>query len=130
MTGFAKAGQLVVPLAAIEALDLSELERGRVGITYGGGQTACARDVDAYDLVLRLHPSALEGRRLRWVKHAWAMHNLVAHPLMQLLAWIGLPRLGLALHDCTVPRPCGAPSGGCVVSGCSLIPSIQPAAFR
>jgi hypothetical protein len=107
IAGCIKAGTLIVPLARIEAVDLTELERGRVMVTHAGGQTAWASGVDAYDLVLRLHPSALEGRRLRWVKHAWALHNLVAHPLMQVLAWLGLPRLGIALHDRTVPRPLG-----------------------
>ncbi len=65
-----KAGELVIPIARIEAVDLGGLEHGRVRVTHAGGQTAWVTGVDAFDLVLRLHPSALEGRRLRWVKHA------------------------------------------------------------
>jgi hypothetical protein len=105
VTDFIKAGSLVVPVAAIEAVDLSELERGRVEVTYGGGKRAVARGVDAYELVMLLRPSAVEGRRLRFARHAWAVHNLVAHPVMQVLAWLGLPRLAIRIHDRTIPRP-------------------------
>jgi hypothetical protein len=33
----------------------------------------------------------------------WAIHNIIAHPLMELLGWIGLRRAGNWLHDKTVP---------------------------
>lgn len=100
-----KAGELLLPVASIEEVDLAEGARGRVRVRHSGGPIAWAIGVDAHDLVMRLHPSALEGRRLRWVRHAWAIHNLVGHPLMQLLVWLGQPKLALAVHDRTVPRP-------------------------
>ena len=56
---------------------------------------------------MKIHPSALESRRLRWPRHAWAFHNLVAPPLMQVLVWLGFTRAGLWLHDVTVPSPIG-----------------------
>ena len=31
------------------------------------------------------------------------MHNIVAHPLMQILEWIGLVSMADKLHDATLP---------------------------
>ena len=33
----------------------------------------------------------------------WAVHNLVGHPLMQLLRWMGARRLARLAHDRTAP---------------------------
>ena len=33
----------------------------------------------------------------------WKVHNLVAHPLMEVLSWIGLSDLGDKIHDATYP---------------------------
>ena len=33
----------------------------------------------------------------------WAIHNLIAHPLSEVLYWIGFMRLGNKLHDATIP---------------------------
>ncbi len=103
---FLKAGQTIVPITAVERLDLHELENG---VVYLGayGETFRLTDFDAFEAVMLLHSTALEGRRLRWPRHAWAFHNLVAHPVMQLLVWLGFRRAGLWVHDVTVPRPVG-----------------------
>ena len=37
-------------------------------------------------------------------KFEWAIHNLIAHPVMEFLSWFGLAKLGDRLHDATVPR--------------------------
>lgn len=37
----------------------------------------------------------------RW---RWTVHNLVAHPLSELLYQVGLGGLGDRLHDATVPQ--------------------------
>lgn len=103
--GFIKAGNILVPLCDVEDIDIADIERGSLRVTYGGGKTAKAQDFDAFEIVMLLHPAALEGRRLRWEKNAWAFHNLVAHPLMQILVWLGFRRLAIRLHDATVPRP-------------------------
>lgn len=34
----------------------------------------------------------------------WAPHNLFAHPVSELLYWVGLDVLGETLHDITVPK--------------------------
>lgn len=38
----------------------------------------------------------------RWYRH-WAVHNLVAHPLSEILHWLGLGDLGNRIHDATLP---------------------------
>lgn len=104
---FIKAGNVILRLADIERVDLAEIEQGRVTVFHGGGKPLVAHDFDAFEILMLLHPSAMEGRRLRWAKHAWAFHNLVAHPLMQLMVWVGLKRQAIWLHDVTVPKPRG-----------------------
>ena len=59
----------------------------------------------AFDVVFRLCPEALEGERAKYMRHAWAIHNLFGHPLMQILSWLGCTKLGLKIHDKTVPCP-------------------------
>jgi hypothetical protein len=54
---------------------------------------------------MRLCPSYLEGKQLKYVKHAWSIHNLLGHPLMQLLAWVKLTKWGMKVHDITIPAP-------------------------
>lgn len=59
----------------------------------------------AFNLIMELCPAALEGERAKYQRHAWAIHNLVGHPLMQIFSWLGYPQLGLKIHDRTVPNP-------------------------
>jgi len=34
----------------------------------------------------------------------WAIHNLIAHPVAEILFWVGLEKLGNQFHDWTVPK--------------------------
>lgn len=105
---FIKAKDTIIPITAVERVDMSRLESdGIVEITHDGGQVMQATDFDAFEAVMLLHPAALEGRRLRWAKNAWAFHNLVAHPVMQILAWLGFKKQAIWLHDVTSPKPVG-----------------------
>lgn len=38
------------------------------------------------------------------VKIMWAVHNIIAHPVMEISKWVGLSKFGTWLHDNTVPR--------------------------
>ena len=106
MTAFVRTQQRLIRVDAITSVDLSQLEQLRVVIHHRDG-VDCAEGPDAIDAVYILRPSALEGRRFRYVRHSWAIHNLFAHPMMQVLAWCRQVKLGLWLHDITVPRPRG-----------------------
>jgi len=35
----------------------------------------------------------------------WSIHNLIAHPIMEILHLIGLSKLGGKLHNYTLPEP-------------------------
>ena len=108
MTGprFIRVGARLVNVAAVTSVDCARIEQLAVTVHHRDGVDEVTGP-DAIDVVMALRPSALEGRRMRHVRHAWAVHNLVGHPLMQLLAWLGQREWGLAVHDATVPRPRG-----------------------
>lgn len=49
----------------------------------------------------------LKVLKLRKTDHPnlwWAIHNLVAHPLSEILYWLRLERIGNWIHDKTVPE--------------------------
>jgi hypothetical protein len=64
--------------------------------------------IDALEAAMLLNPACLEGKRLRLARRAWLVHNLVGHPVMQVLVLLGQRKLGLFVHDVTVPVPRGA----------------------
>jgi hypothetical protein len=99
---FVRAGTRAIAVTEVARV---ETTGDRVILVERGGREHVLAGFDAVEALHQLAPSLLEGRRLRWPRHAWAVHNLVAHPAMQLAAWLGAPRLGLAIHDATVPRP-------------------------
>ena len=101
---FILAGGVVLRADQVRRLDLSRLDELRVELHHDGG-VAVAEGIQAIEALMALKPSALEGHRLRWAKRAWVVHNLVGHPLMQLLSFLRLHRLAMRVHDGTVPRP-------------------------
>lgn len=102
-----QAGDELIPLDNVFLVNIEEIEKGVVKIVAYGGATYTAEGVDAINAVMLLKPSALEGRRLRWAKHAWAFHNIVAHPVMQVLSWLRFYKTAIWVHDATIPRPTG-----------------------
>ena len=102
---FIKAGETLIPIARIEEVRIPEIEAGVVDVVHSGGRVSQSRGFDAIETVMALKPGALEGRRLRWKSGAWAAHNLLAHPTLQILAWFGFKRAAVALHDATTPMP-------------------------
>ena len=104
---FVVAPDRLIPVDRIRYVDTTALDRLEVRVVTDEGESLLMGTY-AIEAVMVLKPSALEGRRFRSVRHAWALHNLAAHPLMQLLAFAGHPKLGVRVHDATVPRPLGA----------------------
>lgn len=101
---FFRAGDQILPIAGIYSVDTTKLERHEVVVFHHDGVFRLT-GADAIDLVMIVKPSALEGRRLRWVRGAWAGHNIVGHVGMQILAWLKIPTWGVWLHEATTPRP-------------------------
>lgn len=102
-----KCGDTLIPLHRIEHVDISRVEQHEVRIHVMGDYVYIATGFDAIEAVMLLKPSAFEGRRMRWQRNAWAFHNFIAHPVVQILAWLGLKRQAIAFHDWTTPRPRG-----------------------
>ncbi len=104
-----RCGDLLIPWHCVSAVDCSQLASLTVTLRCRDGDHV-AHGNDAIEVVLAVAPSALEGKRLTWVRGQWALHNLVGHPVMQLLAWLRRYRAALWIHDWTVPRPRSPPS--------------------
>lgn len=105
--GFAKAGTFVFSLDRVVWADFGDIEELKVCVELEGGKRVDVEDIDAIELAMLLKPSVMESKRLRWVKFAWMVHNVVGHPVMQVLALFGAYRWAFWVHDVTVPRPVG-----------------------
>lgn len=70
-----------------------------------GGYPDHVHGAEATNIIMTLCPAVLEGKRAKYQRHAWAVHNLIGHPLMQIFSWLKLPALGIKIHDATVPEP-------------------------
>lgn len=90
----------------IHSIDYSQLiEHGYVKVYRVGTSYDLVEGPEAFNLMMELCPAALEGHRAKYHRHAWAIHNLLGHPLMQVLSWLHLTQLGIKIHDATVPNP-------------------------
>jgi hypothetical protein len=105
LTPSIKAGNILIPADRVVKIDIIDLESERVEVETIDGDLYVAEGNDAIEAVMIFKPSAFEGRRMKWSKGAWAFHNLVGHPLMQLLAWMGFYRTAIWVHDSTAPKP-------------------------
>ena len=108
---FLRINHKLIPAARIREVDITNIEDLRLNIYLEDGpdvlRIESVQGIQAIELLMALRPSVLESRRLRWARHAWAFHNLVGHPLMQLLAFFKKYKLAMQVHDSTVPRPLG-----------------------
>ena len=104
---FVKINDKLVNVRHIREVDCHRLERDvEVYVKYFyERENDVVRGQPAIDLLMQLNPSILEGKRLKFIRHAWALHNLVAHPLLQVFSWLKLTKLGMMIHDTTVPKP-------------------------
>lgn len=89
----------------IVGIDAQSLEDLGVVYLWTDDHVAKLDGVHAIQALYRLCPSLLEGKRLKYQRHAWLLHNLVGHPMMQLFAALGLYRAAFWFHDVTIPRP-------------------------
>src|SRR5688500_2235523 len=77
-----------------------------LGHTEANPKWSQVRGQEAINLIIKHCPELLEGNpELKFIKYSWVFHNLIAHPLMQLLFFFGFKKLGLKIHDITIPKP-------------------------
>lgn len=99
-----------VRLKDIRAADYSQLEHHQTVLLKIDGSVMWqkATDFNALMAVYALSPTWLEGKPfIKWKRNSWVVHNLIAHPVMQLLAFIKCYKLAMKVHDSTVPQPIG-----------------------
>lgn len=111
MTKFVKIGGALISATTIQAVDINDLVDGIVHVYFNPDSSGRCRPsqsvggIEAIDLVMTLKPSALEGVRLKWLRRAWMVHNLIGHPAMQLLALFKQYDWAMRIHEATIPRP-------------------------
>jgi len=103
---FIHANKIVINSEYIKFIDTSELiSKGNIIIRYSDETILRVEGQEAFNVVMELCPSALEGHQAKYARHVWAIHNLIGHPLMQIMSWLGYPKLGVQIHDATAPFP-------------------------
>ena len=96
----------IVAIDQIAEIDIRDFSNGFVSVYLKDNSVELVDAFFAVELVWLLSPSALEGdNRIKWKKHAWAIHNFVGHPIMQLLAYAKQYKLAIWMHDITIPKP-------------------------
>lgn len=100
-----KAGQDLIPFSRVKKVNIGSIEREIAIIVDIDDNEYVAEGFDAIEAVMAIKPSAFEGRRLKWNKNAWVLHNFFGHPIMQLLALTGFKKTAIWVHDVTTPRP-------------------------
>lgn len=106
-TGYAKGGTMVFALSQIVNADFALIEELQVTVHLTNGTVIVVSDIDAIELAMTIKPSVLESKRLRWPKYMWMIHNIIGHPVMQILALCRCYRAAFTVHDVTVPKPIG-----------------------
>ena len=93
----------------IREIDISDIENLKISIFVNGTyiKPVDIEGIDAINFIYRCCPHVLEGKRLKWLKHRWFIHNFIGHPLMQLLSFFGCYKMAMKIHDCTIPKPIG-----------------------
>jgi hypothetical protein len=103
---FLHIGNKLVNASEISCIKFDQLiEKEYIQVFYKTLPMEIVQGMDAFNIVNELAPQALEGQRGQYKRHAWAIHNLIGHPLMQLCSWLGYAKLGVEIHDATVPFP-------------------------
>lgn len=104
---FVKSENVIFRKDDISYLDCSNIENLEVKVVLKSGKEFFVYEIHALEIVMQVKPSLLEGKRLKWPKFVWCIHNLFAHPLTQLLALLKCYKLAFWIHDVTVPKPIG-----------------------
>lgn len=103
---FIKCGSFLIPLDDIVEVDTYFIEQGYITVKTKKTMIIIS-GFDAIEAVMLLKPSALEGKRMIWQKNAWAFHNFIGHPVVQILSWLGFKKEAIKFHDWTTPKPIG-----------------------
>ncbi len=102
---FLKAKSKLIRISDVREVDAKNFrETGLITLITEDGRCYDMSDIDAIEALMLLKPSITEGLCLSWQKGRWAFHNIIGHPGMQILVWLGFKKAAIAWHDCTVPH--------------------------
>lgn len=104
---FVKSQDIIFAKDDISYIDCSRIEQLEVKVVLKNGKEFLVHEIHALEIVMQCKPSLLEGKRLKWPRFVWIMHNLIGHPLFQILALFKAYKWAFWLHDVTVPKPLG-----------------------
>ena len=107
MSQFVLLGESVVNVDLISRIDFSNIEDLHIKVYMKDSRFIDVVGIQVIDILMAIKPSAFESRRMRWYRHIWSFHNLVGHPLMQVLAYLKYYKAAIWVHDITVPKPLG-----------------------
>lgn len=107
---FVKSDHIIFRKDDISYLDCSNIENLEVKVFLKSGCSFLVHEIHAIEIIMQVKPSLFEGKRLKWPKFVWCIHNLFAHPLTQMLALLKCYKLAFWIHDVTVPKPVGKKS--------------------
>ncbi|RWZ87308.1 MAG: hypothetical protein EO766_12345 [Hydrotalea sp. AMD] len=103
---FVNINSQIVKLNDIVKIDLSKFKSETIDVYLIDNQVIEVTGFPALELIWLIKPSVLEGKtNIRFKKNSWVIHNLIAHPLMQILAWFKMYKQAIWIHDITVPKP-------------------------
>ena len=106
-TEFVKIGDLLVNTRSIRCVNCVNIEKLQATVWFTDESKLTVDGMDALQLLMKLSPSILEGKRLRWPKFVWLVHNLIGHPIMGVLSLFGLYKWAFWVHDSTIPHAIG-----------------------
>lgn len=89
----------------VEKIDCTNIENLVIRVHLVSGIILVVEGMEAIDIAMQAKASIIEGKRFKFRKFAWVVHNIFAHPLMQILAFCRCYKLGLWIHDSTIPKP-------------------------
>lgn len=107
---FVKSENIIFRKDEISYIDCSNIENLDIIVFLKGGQSFHVHEIHAIELVMQVKPSLFEGKRLKWPKFVWCIHNLFSHPLTQIFALLKCYKIAFWIHDVTVPKPIGKKS--------------------
>ena len=102
---FIKTDSDIISKDNIGSIDCSNIETLSVILTTKQNEKFLATNLNAIELLLSTKPSAFEGKKLKWAKFMWIIHNVFAHPFMQIFALFKMYKFAFWIHDVTVPKP-------------------------
>jgi hypothetical protein len=107
-TKFVNINSHIVKIDSVKRVDISTLFTESIIVVLEDNSEHLVSGFAALEILYLICPSVLEGNQnIRFKKHMWAIHNLFAHPLMQILAWFRLYKQAIWIHNITVPNPRG-----------------------